>query len=548
VSVPGPFDDGPGEPALSRAEQLFEERRRTIGLLLGPLALVVVWLAPAPALTPAAHRLAAIVALVVVWWVTEAIPIAITAVLGPALAIIAGVTTAQQAFAPFASPTVFLFLGSFMLGAAVTLHGLDRRLAVGLLSVRGIGRTPARTRTAVGALTMAISAWMSNTATTAMMLPVALGLARGPGGAVAATGGGGAAGASTASTRRARIALLLAIAYSASIGGMLTPVGSPPNLITIGLLETATGERIDFVRWMLWAAPITAMMAVVMFVLVWWRFRTPAVERPAVERAATEPTGTTPARPTPVAEVDALRDEDGIGAPSGTARHAAPWTRGQRNCAIAFGAAATLWIVPGIVALVAPDSALRRLLVSRLDESVVAVLAAVLLFVLPVDWRARRFTLDWRQASRIDWGTLLLFGGGLSLGALMFETGLAEVIGTGIADALGAESLFAVMALAAVLGVALSELTSNTAATNMVVPVVISLCQARGIDPLTPALAACFGASLGFMLPISTPPNAIVYGTGYIPIGKMFASGVLLDVVGLAVVVTGLWLIAPLLG
>src|SRR5262245_38361540 len=186
-----------------------------------------------PALSVEAHRLAAIVLLVVVWWISEAIPLAITAVLGPTLAVILGVAPAQQAFAPFASPTVFLFIGTFMLGAAVTHHGLDRRLAAGLLSAPAIGRSSGRVRLGVGVLTLAISGWMSNTATTAMMLPVALGLIRQSPGTGAGAADGGRA-------REFRIGLLLSIAYAASIGGLLTPVGSPPNLITIGLLETAT--------------------------------------------------------------------------------------------------------------------------------------------------------------------------------------------------------------------------------------------------------------------------------------------------------------------
>ena len=225
-----------------------------------------------------------------------------------------------------------------------------------------------------------------------------------------------------------------------------------------------------------------------------------------------------------------------------------PWTRGQRNCAFAFGVAAVLWLLPGVVAMAVPDSPARKLLTTRLDEAVVAVFAATLLFLLPTDWRRRTFTIEWRQAARIDWGTLLLFGGGLSLGGLMFESGLAKVIGTGLAETLGAQSRVAVVALAAALGIVLSELTSNTAATNMVVPVVISLAQARGLDPTLPAIAACFGASLGFMLPISTPPNAIVYGTGMVPIGRMFSTGVLLDLFGLIVVIAGLLVVGAARG
>jgi sodium-dependent dicarboxylate transporter 2/3/5 len=468
-----------------------------------------------PALTTEAHRLAAIVLLVVVWWITEAIPLAITAVIGPALAVMTGVTTAQQAFAPFGSPTVFLFLGSFILGAAVMHHGLDRRLAEGLLAVPAIGKTPGRARLGVGVLTMALSGWMSNTATTAMMLPVALGVVRqSPGRGRDGDGGRGGGVRGDGAARGFRIGLLLSIAYAASIGGLITPVGSPPNLITIGLLETATGTRIDFLRWMLFAVPLAAFLGVAMFVLVRWRF----------------PSG-------------GAIDASPVSTPRATLE---PWTRGQRNCALAFAVAAVLWLVPGVLAMVAPGSPASKLLTTRLDEAVVAVVAATLLFLLPVDWQRREFTIAWRQAAGIDWGTLLLFGGGLALGGMMFESGLAKVIGSGLAEALGAQSRVAVLALAAALGVLLSELTSNTAAANMVVPVVISLAQARGLDPTLPALAACFGASLGFMLPISTPPNAIVYGTGMIPIARMFTTGVVLDVLGLIVVIAGLLVLAPL--
>jgi sodium-dependent dicarboxylate transporter 2/3/5 len=186
--------------------------------------------------------------------------------------------------------------------------------------------------------------------------------------------------------------------------------------------------------------------------------------------------------------------------------------------------------------------------VSRLDEAVVAVMAAVLLFVLPIDWRTRQFTLDWRQAASIDWGTILLFGGGLSLGRLMFETGLAAAVGTSLVEMSGATSLWSITALAIVLGVVLTEIASNTAAANMLVPVVISISQAAGVSPIPPALGACLAASLAFMLPISTPPNAIVYGTGLVPIRAMLGFGVIMDVLGALVIFAGLRILCPLLG
>jgi solute carrier family 13 (sodium-dependent dicarboxylate transporter), member 2/3/5 len=188
-------------------------------------------------------------------------------------------------------------------------------------------------------------------------------------------------------------------------------------------------------------------------------------------------------------------------------------------------------------------SAVATLLRERLDEGAVAIVAAALLFLLPINWKQREFTLDWEQAVRIDWGTVLLFGSGIALGSLLSSTGLADRIGGNLAGSLGATSLVALTASAALAAVVLSEATSNTAAVGIVVPVVIPLAQAAGVDPLVPALAAVFGASYGFMLPVSTPPNAMVYGTGVVPITRMVRSGAVFDLLGAAVITAGMLLL-----
>jgi sodium-dependent dicarboxylate transporter 2/3/5 len=225
------------------------------------------------------------------------------------------------------------------------------------------------------------------------------------------------------------------------------------------------------------------------------------------------------------------------------------WTRGQTNTLVAFGVAVFLWTVPGILALLGlQDSAVAEWLAARVPESVAALAAAVLLFVLPVRLRDGRFTLTWEEAVGIDWGTILLFGGGLALGTLMFETGVARAMGEGLTSVLGASSLWALTFGAIAIGVVLSEATSNTAAANMVIPVVIALAQAAGVDPVPPALGACFGASYGFMLPVSTPPNAIVYSSGLVPIPSMMRAGIWFDIIGVFVIWVGLRLLCPLLG
>jgi sodium-dependent dicarboxylate transporter 2/3/5 len=499
------WNAGEAAPDVSQAERRFEWWRRTVGLFVGPAVFATLLAMPLPGLSVEAHRLAAIVSLVVAWWVTEAIPVAATALLGAALTVVLGVATAQDALAPFASPTIFLFLGSFILAEAIAAHGLDRRLAFGLLRNRWLASSPGRVRFGTGLLAAGISMWMSNTATAAMLLPVVLGLLGGT--ARAGAAGGGATG------------FLLVLAYSASIGGVATPVGTPPNLIAIGMLDRLAGRDVDFFRWMALGVPLSAAMYAALTVIV--RYMYPAVPPPAVSPGPGEP----------------------------AAGSAGPLTRGEKNSIVAFGTAVTLWVAPGLAALaLGTSSATYRFLSARLDEGVVALLAALLLFVLPVDWKRRQFTVTWAQASRIDWGTILLFGGGLSLGRLMFTSGLADTIGTGLVGASGANSLWTITAVMCAVAILITEVTSNTAATNMLVPVALAISQAAGVSPVPPVLAVAFGASMAFMLPISTPPNAIVYGSGLVPITAMIRCGLLLDVVSFAIIVFGLRLLCPLLG
>jgi len=489
---------------MSPAEARFERLRRTIGLFAGPLVGIVVWMIAMPGLSDDAHKLAAVVSLVVVWWVTEAIPIPATALIGASLTVVFGITTAQAAFAPFASPIIFLFIGSFMIGRAVADHGLDRRLAASLLSLEFVRGNVGRMSLALIGLTLVMSAWMSNTATTAMMLPIALGV-------LAASGA-----AAGDDARRRCSPLLLGIAYAASIGGIATPVGSPPNLITIGLLEQVAGQHITFFAWMVVAGPIALAVGLALALVTGRRLGSLAATRVSYVRAP-EPGGA--------------------------------WTPGQRNCAIAFAAAVTFWILPGAIALIgSTESPAYQLLSARAEEAVVAVLAATLLFVLPTNWSQRQFTLGWESAARIDWGTILLFGGGLSLGQLMFSTGLAAHIGAGLVAISGAESLWTITAASVVIGMVMTEVASNTAATNMMVPVVIAICQASGVSPVPPAMGVCLAASMAFMLPISTPPNAIVYGSGLVPITSMIRQGLLMDVIAGIVIFVGLRLLCPLVG
>jgi sodium-dependent dicarboxylate transporter 2/3/5 len=183
-----------------------------------------------------------------------------------------------------------------------------------------------------------------------------------------------------------------------------------------------------------------------------------------------------------------------------------------------------------------------------MPEGVAALIGAALLFLLPVDWKEREFTISWKQATKIDWGTLLLFGGGITLGSLMFDTKLAEVIGTSLLKMSGATSVWGITFGAIFIAILVSETSSNTASANMVVPVMIALAQAAGVNPIPPAIGATLGASWGFMLPVSTPPNAIVYGSGMVPITAMIRAGIFFDILGGLVIWAGLYILLPMVG
>jgi sodium-dependent dicarboxylate transporter 2/3/5 len=224
-----------------------------------------------------------------------------------------------------------------------------------------------------------------------------------------------------------------------------------------------------------------------------------------------------------------------------------PVSRGQRNVLIAFSVTVVLWVTPGIFALLGQDrTPFATAYGQAVPESVAAMVGAMLLFVMPVDWRARRFTITWDQALKIDWGIVLLYGGGLALGEMAFSTGLAEALGKGITAWLPSPGTVALTVVFTATAIVLSETTSNTAAANMIVPIAIAVAQAAGVRPIEPALGATLGSSMGFMMPVSTPPNAIVYSSGYIPITAMMRYGVLLDLAGFVVIVGVVLLLAPL--
>ncbi len=511
------------EGKLSPAEERFERRRRTIGLFLGPVVLAVMLLIPFD-LDGNQHRLLAILAFVVVWWVTEAIPIPVTALVGVVLCALLEATppppeddsSVDVVFALFTDDTIFLFIGSFIIAQSMVVHGLHRRLAYRVLSMRSVGGSTYRIILAFGLIGALTSPVMSNTAGAAMMLPIALGVMGVVGGMVARQ----APDAKDPERLRFGAALMLVITYGITVGGLLLPIGSPPNLIGRQLLEDETGEPITFLEWFIMALPIVVIMFVAVVVIVILFNRPEVKEVDGVEEYVAEERG-----------------------------KLGPLSRGEKNTLIVLAFALIGWFLPGLVGVFAGDDSDAYVQVGEAaNEGIVAIIAAALLFVMPIDWERRRFTLNWNEAARIDWGTIVLFGGGITLGTLLSETGLAAVVGESLSDTLGVSSLLGVTIVIVIVAVIISETTSNTASAAIVVPIAISIAAANDLDPTIPALAAIFGANYGFMLPVSTPPNAIVYSSGLLPITRMIKAGAVFDVIGAVLCVIGVSVMANVVG
>jgi sodium-dependent dicarboxylate transporter 2/3/5 len=341
----------------SPAEEAFNRKRRTAGLFAAPIVFVLLLLAPFDLPAPA-QRTAAILVTMVVLWLTEALPLAATALLGPVLAVLLQVGPARDVLAPFADPIIFLIIGSFILAQAMFVHGIDRRIAFTALSVQAVGRGAFQILLVYGAVCTGLSLWISNTAATAMMFPIGLSIV----GHVARVGT-----AHPAQVRNFAMAMMLITAFGASIGGIGTPVGTPPNLIGIGMLERLAGVDISFFQWMLLGIPIV----IVLFACLLLQFYLTSI------------------RGLPVAH-------DGTALVRDELKRLGTMSRAQWNVVTAFLTTVALWVAPGVFTLLNVEGTpFARAYEVTMPEGIAALIGALLLFVLPVEWRSRRFTMTW---------------------------------------------------------------------------------------------------------------------------------------------------------
>ena len=475
-----------------------------VGLVGGAVAFTVMLFLPAPAgLAEVGWRTAAVATLMAVWWMTEAIPIPATSlvplVFFPAL----GILTMPNAAAPYANELIFLFMGGFFIAFCMERWGLHRRIALGIVAAVGAG--PRQLVLGFMIATAFLSMWISNTAATAMMFPI--GLALGDMFRPEGKEGPYAFG----------IALMLATAYAANIGGAATLIGTPPNAVMAGAASEMLGIQVGFLQWMMVGVPVALVaLPAAWFLLVWVLYR--------------------PGELSGNAEALIMEERQSLGRAS----------QGERVVGIVFTLTALAWImrepkvfdgftVPGIQSFM-----------PFVTDGTIAMAGALALFLIPVDRKRGVFALDWPTAKRIPWGVLVLFGGGLSLARAMDQSGLASWIGSGV-GALGMVPAFVLVAMVATLFVFLTEITSNTATSTMAMPIMAGVAVGLGFEPLTLMATAALAASMAFMLPVATPPNAIVFGSGYLTIPQMVKAGIWMNLITIMIVSVAATLLIPLI-
>ena len=463
------------------------------------MVFLLVLLLPAPAgLSNEGWHTAGLAGLMAVWWMTEAIPIPATALLPLVVLPIAGIGTMRETAAPYANPIIFLFLGGFILAAGLEASGLHRRLALGI--IRLAGTTPRRLIAGFMVATAFLSMWISNTATVMMMLPIAVSTL-----AVVEPD-------TESPNPHLPIALLLGVAYAANIGGLATLIGTPPNALLAGFMEETYGRTLGFAQWMTLGLPLT-LVALPLCWLVLTRLLFPVGN------------GTT------------TNGDDDLMAKW---RARGPMSGRERVVAVVTGGTALAWIFRPMLGGWIPG----------LSDAGIAIAGAMLLFLIPVDWKRLEPVLRWNSVERLPWGILILFGGGISLASAIQRSGLAEWIGTGLTTA-GSWPLIGLVAVITTVIVLLTEITSNTATAATFLPVVAALAVASGLDPIMLAAPAALAASCAFMLPVATPPNAIVYASERVPIVAMIRAGLVLNVMmvllitAMSVGILKLWGSAP---
>ncbi|MDQ8181021.1 SLC13 family permease [Pelagicoccus sp. SDUM812005] len=482
----------------SRIQESLEEPshyglRQWSGWVVGPGLLLVTLLFDPPAgLSVEGWRTAGAAALMATWWISESVPIPVTALLPLALFPLLGLGKIKEVAAPYANPLVFLFLGGFLIALAMQRWNLHRRVAVGLIGA--LGTRPNRIVAGFLLSGALLSMWVSNTATALMMLPIATSVV-----ALASESSG-----RSGPGKHFGPALMLAVAYGATTGGMATLIGTPPNALLAGYLNRVYGYEIGFGQWMMVGLPVTLLaLPVVYLTLTRIVFKLGRQPLQGMEQL--------------------LMEEKG---------RLGRFSKGERWVATVFAATALCWIFRPLLADFVP----------MISDTTIAIAGAVILFMIPVNLGRGQFVMDWGSTKGLPWDVLLLFGGGLSLAGMIQAHGLSSYLGT-LCEGLGGWPVFLVLGVICFGILMLTELTSNTATAATFLPIVGAVAVSLGQNPLLFLIPTALAANCSYMMPVGTPPNAIVFGSGVLQLPQMAKAGLLLNVLLVPVVLLLVWLL-----
>lgn len=463
------------------------------GLFIGPLLFFIVQSLDLQ-MDERAQTFLAIFTWTVSQWFLTNIPLFITGLLGVSTSVMFGVVSASEAFAPFSNPIIFLFLGGFLFARALEVMGFDRKISIWLLTSQFFKGSFKKTMFGVFALTALFSMWVSNTATTAMMLPIVLGIIK----------------SLKIKDDKIKSSILLGMAYSATIGGLGTPIGSPPNMIAIGMLKDLANVDFSFFQWFLTFIPIVVASV---FGLTWWICK-------KVDHSSMD-----------FSKLDLVQTEK-----------FGKLNRHEFFVIFLFSLTVFFWFSPSVFSIIlGKEHALSVFFKERLDPGIVSIFFASLLFVFPLRDNIKILSLD--DAKQIDWPSLVLFGSGLSLGGILFKTGLANIAGDLLISNLGSGSSFVLVLALVIFTIFMTEVASNTAAANILIPIVIASATSLDTSILALVLAVAASCNMAFMLPVATPPNAIIYGSGEVEIGTMIKTGFGFNIISIIVVVSMIMLI-----
>jgi|TARA_B110000240_G_scaffold9823_1_gene10535 sodium-dependent dicarboxylate transporter 2/3/5 len=470
---------------------------KKIGLLLGPTLFFLIQLLPITLVSDKADAVIAVAIWMVLWWVTETVNIAVTALLPLILFPLLNVMEIADVGANYGSPIIFLFFGGFVLALALEKVNLHKRIALNIVKLTGT--TPNKVVLGFMIATALMSMWISNTASTVVMLPIAISVIRL---LIKDTGG------FTKADKNFALSIMLGIAFSANAGGIATVIGTPPNSVLIGLLENQYNIQISFLTWMSFGLPFSIIMVTaVYFVLVKWMFPCKDIVFVSSGNVIEE-------------EIEKLGEI----------------SKEEKRVLIIFAVTIVLWITRTIINNIFPSL--------KLSDTIISLLGAVSLFAIPMSFKKGNFILQWRDTEKLAWGILILFGGGLSLAKGMASSGLVALITDTIAA--GNFPVLLTVSLLIVLMLFMTELMSNVALVAVLAPVVVGIAIGLNIPILNLLIPVTMASSCAFMLPMATPPNAIVFASGYVKVSQMVRAGIVLNLIAVGLLILYYQFVIPL--